>query len=137
MDNQSRERAPNRRTSDHIIAGLCAMLVHPGRILRSAVILKPATILGFHRALVKRKYQFLFTPKTRGKPGPKGPSNERDLDRKLLDFKDFYNRHRTHEALDGVTPAIRAEWTENKIIDLNSYHWKSHCQGLYQTPMAA
>ncbi len=63
--------------------------------------------------------------------------NERDLDRKLLDFKDFYNRHRTHEALDGVTPAIRAELTENKIIDLNSYHWKSHCHGLYQTPMAA
>lgn len=50
------------------------MLMRPGRILRSAVILKPSTILGFHRAFVKRKYQLLFTPKTRGKPGPKGPS---------------------------------------------------------------
>ena len=34
------------------------------------------TILAFHRALVKRKYRLLFTPKRRGKPGPKGPSPE-------------------------------------------------------------
>jgi len=74
--NRSRERAPNLRTSDRIIADLCAMLMRPGRILRSAVILKPSTILGFHRTLVGRKYQLLFTPKTRGKPGPKGPSRE-------------------------------------------------------------
>jgi transposase InsO family protein len=52
------------------------MLMRPDRILRSAVILKPSTILGFHRALVKRKYQLLFTPKSHGKPGPKGPSRE-------------------------------------------------------------
>jgi transposase InsO family protein len=30
--------------------------------------------MSFHRALVRRKYQLLFTPKRRGKPGPKGPS---------------------------------------------------------------
>jgi len=63
--------------------------------------------------------------------------NERDLERKLLDFKNYYNRHRTHDALDGVTPTMRAGLTENKIIDLNNYHWKSHCRGLYQTPMEA
>ena len=63
--------------------------------------------------------------------------NERDLERKLVDFKNYYNRHRTHDALEGVTPTMRAELTENKIIDLNNYHWKSHCRGLYQTPMAA
>ena len=74
--NRSRERAPNLGTSDRIIAGLCAILMRPDRILRSAVILKPSTILGFHHALVKRKYQLLFTPKTRCKPGPKGPSRE-------------------------------------------------------------
>jgi transposase InsO family protein len=63
--------------------------------------------------------------------------NERDLERKLVDFKNYYNRHRTHDALDGVTPAIRAGLTENKIIDLNNYHWKFCRRGLYQTPMAA
>jgi transposase InsO family protein len=321
--NRSRERAPNLRSSDRIIVGLCAMLMRPGRILRSAIVLRVSTILSFHRALVKRKYRLLFTPKTRGRPGPKGPScelinaivamkqrnpdwgcpkiaqqislvfgididkdvvrrvlarhyrpaphgngpswltflghmkdslwsvdmfrcesatlrthwvlvvidqytrriigfavhagtvdgaalcrmfnhairgqtpskylssdhdplylfhrwranlrilditevkpipyvplshpfverligtvrrecldkmlfwNERDLERKLIDFKEYYNRYRTHDALDGATPAMRAEETENKIIDLNDYRWKSHCRGLYQTPIAA
>jgi hypothetical protein len=50
--------------------------MRPARLARSAIVLKPATILGCHRALVKRKYQLLFTPKRRGKPGPKGSSPE-------------------------------------------------------------
>jgi putative transposase len=45
-------------------------------LLRTAIVLKPSTIMSFHRALVKRKYRLLFTPKLRGKPGPKGPSPE-------------------------------------------------------------
>ena len=50
--------------------------MRPPRLLRSAIVLKPSTVLSCHRALVKRKYRLLFTPKTRGKPGPKGPSPE-------------------------------------------------------------
>ncbi len=50
--------------------------MRPTRLLRSAIVLKPSTILSFHRALVKRKYRLLFTPKTHGKPGPRGPSPE-------------------------------------------------------------
>ncbi len=50
--------------------------MRPARLLRSAIVLKRSTILSFHRTLVKRKYRLLFTPKTRGKPGPKGPSPE-------------------------------------------------------------
>ena len=74
--NRSRERAPNLRPMDRVIAGLCAGVMRPIRLTRSAIVLKPSTIMGFHRALVKRKYRFLFTPKRRGKPGPKGPSPE-------------------------------------------------------------
>ena len=43
---------------------------------RCAIVLKPATILSFQRLLVKRKYGELFSPKRRGRPGPKGPSAE-------------------------------------------------------------
>jgi len=74
--NRSRERAPLLLPTDRLIAGLCAILMRPTRLLRSAIVLKPSTILGFHRTLVKRKYRLLFTPKNRGKPGPKGPSPE-------------------------------------------------------------
>ena len=74
--NRSHARAPVLRPADRIIAGLCAILMRPTRLLRSAIVLKPSTILSFHRALVKRKYRLLFTPKNRGKPGPTGPSPE-------------------------------------------------------------
>ncbi len=50
--------------------------MRPTRLLRSAIVLKPSTILSFHRTLVRRKYRLLFTPKNRGKPGPIGPSPE-------------------------------------------------------------
>ncbi|MDZ7768145.1 MAG: hypothetical protein U5K38_03215 [Woeseiaceae bacterium] len=44
-----RQRAPDLRPIDRIVAGLCASLVRPARLLRSAIVLKPATILHFHR----------------------------------------------------------------------------------------
>lgn len=74
--NRGRERAPNLSPMDRVIAGLCTLFLHPGRLLRAAIVLKPATLLGFHAMLVKRKYRQLFSPKERGKPGPKGPSPE-------------------------------------------------------------
>ena len=74
--NRSRARAPVLRPTDRIVVGLCAILMSPARLLRSAIVLKPSTIVSFHRALVKREYRLLFTPKNRGKPGPKGPSSE-------------------------------------------------------------
>ena len=74
--NRSRQRAPVLRPTDRLIVGLCAILMRPTRLLRLANVLKPATILSFHRALVQRKYRLLFTPKTRAKPGPIGPSPE-------------------------------------------------------------
>ena len=74
--NRGRERAPNLRPMDRVITGLCTFAIRPGRLLRVAVVLKPSTLLAFHASLVKRKYRRLFSPKRRGKPGPKGPSPE-------------------------------------------------------------
>ena len=67
---------PEFTPRQRVIAGFCTLFIHPGRLLRVAIVLKPSTLLAFHAALVKRKYQRLFTPKRRGKPGPKGPSPE-------------------------------------------------------------
>jgi hypothetical protein len=74
--NRSRQRSPNLRVSDRIIAGFCALLIHPGRLIRSAIVLKPSTLMRFHRALKDRKYRLLFSPKSRKKPGPKEPDHE-------------------------------------------------------------
>ena len=74
--NRSRQRAPNLRASDRILAGACALFMRPARVIRSAIVLKPSTILDFHRILRNRKYRLLFSPKRRGRTGPKGPSTE-------------------------------------------------------------
>ena len=74
--NRSRQRSPNLRFSDRLVAGLCALLIRPARLIRSAIVLKPSTLLNLHRTLRNRKYQLLFSPKRRRKPGPKGPSRE-------------------------------------------------------------
>src|SRR5215510_9867137 len=64
--NRSRKRAPSLRVSDRIIAGLCTLLMHPSRILRCGIVLKPATLLHFHHLLTKRKYHMLFSAKRGG-----------------------------------------------------------------------
>ena len=74
--NRGRKRAPNLRVSDRMIAGLCTLLMRPARVLRSAIVLRPSTLLRFHHMLIKRKYRLLFSPNDRHRPGPKGPTRE-------------------------------------------------------------
>ena len=61
---------------DRLLAGVCSLFIRPTRVVRSAIVLKPSTILDFHRHLRTRKYRVLFSPTRRGRPGPKGPSRE-------------------------------------------------------------
>src|SRR6266566_415347 len=72
--NRSRKRAPNLRAAERIIAGLCTLFMNPARVLRSAIVLKPSTVLHLQQVLAKRKYRMLFSPKHRSQPGPKGPN---------------------------------------------------------------
>src|ERR1035437_1555663 len=72
--NRSRQRSPNLRTSDRLVAGLCALLINPARLIRSAIVLKPSTLLSLHQAPRNRKYRLLFSSQRSGKPGPKGPN---------------------------------------------------------------
>jgi putative transposase len=74
--NRGRKRAPNLRATDRIIAGLCALFMRPARVVRSAIVLKPSTLLHLHSVLRKRKYRMLFSPRRRRRPGPKGPNKD-------------------------------------------------------------
>jgi transposase InsO family protein len=75
--NRGRKRAPNLRATDRIAAGLFTLFMNPVRILRSAIVLKPSTLLLLHSRLRKRKYRALFSPlRECRRPGPKGPNQE-------------------------------------------------------------
>jgi transposase InsO family protein len=73
---RSRHRAPALLPGDRIFLGWLSLFIAPRRLLRAAVIIKPSTLLRFHRALIRRKYRLLFSSRRRNKPGPQGPSAE-------------------------------------------------------------
>ena len=43
--NRSRKRARNLRAAERLIAGLCNLFMNPAPVLRSAIVLKPSTLL--------------------------------------------------------------------------------------------
>jgi putative transposase len=83
--NRLRRRPPNLCILDRLIAGFCFFWIRASRLLRVAIAFKPSTLLNFHRALVQRKYQLLFSPKHKVKPAPKGPVA--DLIRAVVEMK--------------------------------------------------
>src|SRR6185295_5652728 len=60
---RSRKRSPNLRPSDRMIAGLCAVVIGRRRLIRSAIVFRPSTLLRLHRALIQRKYRRLVGSK--------------------------------------------------------------------------
>jgi putative transposase len=62
--------------------------------------------------------------------------NSFDLARKLEEFKIYYNNSRVHQSLGGVTPAERTGKLRPFRAALDSFGWKTHCRGLFQTPVA-
>jgi hypothetical protein len=77
ISNRSRQRAPNLTTLDRFVLGLSTLFVSPHRIAKLGALVKPATLLKFHKALVDHKYRLLFSSSRHpSKPGPKGPSAE-------------------------------------------------------------
>src|ERR1035438_4207605 len=50
--------------------------MRPSGLFRSAIVLKPSTLLHLHHILTKRKYRLLFSPIGRRKAGPNGPCKE-------------------------------------------------------------
>lgn len=73
---RSKRKCPDLLPVERLLFGFWAFVLDPKRLLKSAIIIKPATLLKFHKLLVKRKYSKLFSGTKNGKPGPKGPSQE-------------------------------------------------------------
>lgn len=73
---RSRRHAPELRPADRLLFGLWTLFLNPRRLLRAAVVLKPSTLLRFHRGLRDLKYRFLYSSRPERRPGPKGPVPE-------------------------------------------------------------
>lgn len=74
--NRTRQRSPRLTQADRTLFAILAHIIPRRRLRKLAIIVQPATILNFHKALIKRKYRLLYSAKNPGKPGPKGPDPE-------------------------------------------------------------
>jgi len=135
--NRSRQRSPNLRTSDRLVAGLCALLIRPARLIRSAIAPKPSTLLSLHQAMKNRKYRLLFSPKRRGKPGPKGP--DKDLIEAVVRMKQRNPAWGCPRIARQIALAFGIEINTDAlgVGRHGPIRPQNHCRGLYQTPIAA
>lgn len=63
--------------------------------------------------------------------------NTQDLERKLASYRQYYNENRVHQSLSGSTPQHVSDNSQGQYSQLDHYSWNSHCNGLFQTPIAA
>ena len=119
--NRSRHRAPNLSASDRIFAGWLALWLRPTRLLRSAIVLKPSTLLGLHQAMCKQKYRMLFSPNHSRKPYPKGPSAE--LIRAVVEMKQRNPRWGCPRIAQQITLAFNVAIDKDVVRRILAHHY--------------
>ena len=63
--------------------------------------------------------------------------NAIDLERKLEEFRIYYNETRVHQSLNGSTPEERSGKPPPAYAAIDRYARWPHCRGLFQMPIAA
>src|SRR4029077_15921318 len=58
---RNQKRSPRLTMSIRLIYGILVSFINPRRLSRLSIVIKPSTLLRFHKALVNRKYHSLFT----------------------------------------------------------------------------
>jgi hypothetical protein len=77
--NRGKRRSPKLTTSDRFLFGILVIFIGGSRLKKIAVIIKPTTLLAFHKSLVSRKYSRLYSNKTKRIPGRK-PQDQAIID---------------------------------------------------------
>lgn len=125
---RSRRRAPNLSAAQSLLAGTCSILLHPRRLVRAAVILRPSTLLGIHRALVRRKDRHLFRfPPRRPKPGPPGPSPE--LVHVVVETKARNSRFGCPRIANQIALAFAIEVDKDQVRRILARHYRTDVGG--------
>ena len=123
---RSRRRAPNLRTADRVLFGFCAQFLSPRRLLRTAIILKHATLLRFHRGFKDFKYRFLYSSSPKRKPGPKGPSPE--LIRAICELKQRNPRFGCPKIAQHLAKTFGIDLDKDVVRRVPAAHYRCHWQ---------
>ncbi len=124
---RARRRAPNLEGPDRFLLGFLSLFLSQPRISKVAIALRASTLLAFHKALIARKYRELFTPKSRGKPGPKGPSAE--LIRLIVDIKRHNPRFGCPRIALIVSKSFGIEIDKDVVRRILARYYRPDCGG--------
>ena len=113
---RQKKRCPKLSTFDRFFYGLIPFFTGKYHVHKFAIILKPATILSFHKALVQRKYKKLFSNKSHNKLGRKPP------DQKIIDLVIKMKKRNPTFAM-GVLPCKYLRLLALKLVDLLSVEY--------------
>ncbi len=120
---RARQRAPNLRVGDRLLCGFGSLFLSPGRIRKVGIGVRPATLLTFHQALVRRKYRRLFSSSPRPKkPGPKGPSEA--LIRAIVDLKSRNPRFGCPRIARIISQTFGADLDKNLVHRVLATHYR-------------
>src|ERR1700681_1568866 len=121
--NRGRKRAANLRAADRIIAGFCTLFIRLKRVNRSAIALKPSTLLHLHDLMKKRKYRLLFSSKLGRRPGPKGPKKELIL--AVVEMKTRNPNWGCPRIAEQIALAFGVEIDKDVVRRILSFHYRS------------
>ena len=122
--NRSRRRAPNLTAIDRVLLGFWSLFLSPHHIERAAVILRPSTLLKFHDMLKKRKYRLLYSSVSKGKPGPKGSSQE--LIDAIVELKQRNPRFGCRRIAQQINKAFGANIDKDVVRRVLEKHYHPH-----------
>jgi putative transposase len=124
ISRRSSRRAPPLTTIDRFVLALTALFVSPRRVAKVAAVIRPTTLLRFHKALVDRKYRRLFSSTgARAKPGPKGPSEE--LIAAIIEMKRRNPRFGYQRIAQQIAHAFGAEIDKDVVRRVLAKHFTS------------
>ena len=122
IHSRKRQRSPNLTTQDRTILGFLSLFLNPRRIARAAIVIRPSTLLRFHAALVKHKYQQLYSPHGGRKPGPSGPSVE--VIRAIVEMKQRNPRYGCPRIAQQINLAFGLDLDKDIVRRVLASHYK-------------
>ena len=122
IHSRSRQRAPNLTTQDRTVLGFLSLFLNPRHLARTAIIIKPSTLLSFHNAMKKRKYRLLYAPRGGRKSGPKGPS--REVIRAIVEMKKRNPRYGCPRIAQQINLAFGLDVDKDTVRRVLAAHYK-------------
>jgi len=120
---RNQKRAPKLTTFERITFGILAGFLSYKRLSRIAIALKPATMLKFHRALVKRKYRILFSNTSAKKPGRKG--QDQSIINAIIEMKHRNPRYGCRRIAMQINLAFGTEIDKDIVRRVLNKHYKN------------